>query len=494
MDENKKAASEDREPMDRNASKITAKSGKLSAAGTKRGMYTAAVSALVVAIVIVFNLLVGSLPSGTLEYDITSNDVYTVTEQSRDYLKALDKDVSITVLAQSATVDQNFQQLLKFIDNYALLSSHIKLQIIDPVLDPTALTTYNAKENQLVVRCDATEKSKTLELAGIIDSQSGMVYQDGLILYDAQYAQYGQYQPVALDAEGQLTSAVSYVTSEATNKLYLLSGHGEGALGAEASDAINKVNIDTASLNLLTANAIPADCQVILCNNPRNDITGDELTTLENFLRTGGKLVLVLNSASLSNFNVLLEDYGLQMQNGYVGDNDRYYQSLYMFLPVLSSSSDVTADLSDMNVLVQNTQGMLQITPLRRGSTVTPFMTTSSNGVLADSQTTGQYILGAVATESFADKPDVETRFTVITSLDLLVYDLRSGLANMDVFINALVKNYNEVQNVSIPSKSLSVTPIIVAQPTTWIVLFVVLIPLGTIVGGLSYWIKRRNR
>jgi ABC-2 type transport system permease protein len=493
MDENKKAASEDKEPMDTQATEKAGekKPGRISAASSKRGMYTAAVSALVVAIVIIFNLLVGSLPAGTLQYDITSNDMYTVTEQSMDYLKTLDKDVRIVVLAQSAAIDQ---QLLKFINNYARLSSHIKLQIIDPVLDPTALTTYSAKENQVIVQCEATDKTKTLALAGIIDSQSGTVYSDGMILYDAQAYQYGQLSPVALDAEGQLTSAVDYVTSTATNKLFLLTGHGEATLGTDAADAIAKVNIDTASLNLLTAKTIPADCQVILCYNPTNDITGDELNTLETFLRAGGKMMLILDNTALTNFNTLLADYGLQMQSGFVGDNDRYYQSLYIFLPVLSASSDVTAEISNLNVLVQNTHAMLQVTPLRRGSSVTSFMTTSGNGILADSQKTGEYILGAVATESFADNPDIQTRFTVITSLDLVSDGLPSGLANLNVFTNAVIKNFKEVQNVSIPSKSLSVQPITIANPVPWIVLFVVLIPVVLIVSGLVTWIKRRNR
>ena len=480
MDENKNAVTEDKESM-----KKEPRPRQFSAARSRRGAYTAAVSALVVAIVVAVNLLLGSLPAGTLEFDLTTNDRYTVTEKSTEYLRTLDTDVSIIVLAQSDAIDEH---LLKFINNYVRLSPHLKLQIIDPVVDPAALTTYSASENNVVVRCDATNKSKLLNMAGV------QGYFDGLILYDAQAYQSGQLSPAALDAEGQLTSAVNYVTDPATNTLHLLTGHGEASLGAGALDAVTKSNIQTASLNLMTVSAIPADCQVILCYNPTNDITGDELTMLENFLRAGGRMVLIINSASLANFNTLLEDYGLQMQNGFVGDNDRYYQTPYIIVPVLSAGSDVTAEISDLNALVQNTLGMLQVTPLRRGSEVTPFMTTSDNGILANTTTTAKYILGAVATESFADKPDIQTRFTVITSLDLLSDGLPSGLANMDVFTNAVVKNFKDVQNVSIPSKSFEVTPIVVANPLVWIVLFVVLIPLAVIVGGLVYWIRRRNR
>lgn len=482
MEENKKAAPEDNAPME--------KRPKISSARSKRGMYTAAISALVVAIVIVFNLAVGSVPEGTLEYDISGRDLYNVTSQSSDYLKKLDKDVSVIVLSQESNLDKHVD---KFIHNYARLSSHIKLQIVDPVLDPTVLTTYSAKEGNIIVKCDATNKTKMLNVQGF------QGYTPGLVLYDPQaYQYYGQLKAVALDAEGQLTSAVSYVTSTSVNKLYLLSGHGEASLGANAADAVVKVNIQSASLNLLTASTIPADCQLLVCNNPTKDLTGDELNTLQNYLRTGGKLLLILDSPKLTNFNALLAVYGLQMQPDLIGDKDRYNRyagSLYQFLPVLPAGSDVTTEIGDQNVLVHNTRGMLQVTPERRGATVTPLLTTSSNGFLANSQSKNdKYVLGAVVTETFTDKPGVQTRFTVLTSLDILADNLPQGLSNMDIFTNAVVKNYSDVTNVSVPSKSLDVTPITVAHPLIWAALFVAVIPLGLIIYGFINWINRRKR
>ena len=131
----------------------------------KRGIYTAAISAIVIAIVIVFNLLVGSLPDGTLEFDISDQDLYEITQQSVDFIGTLEKDVSIIVLAQDAAIDD---MLSKFINNYAKLSSHITLKIIDPVINPTVLETYGAQENNIVVTCTDTGKSRVLNLGGYL--------------------------------------------------------------------------------------------------------------------------------------------------------------------------------------------------------------------------------------------------------------------------------------------------------------------------------------
>lgn len=480
---------EDTEQMD-----VTTKNKKGS---SRRGMYTAAVSALVIAIVIFFNLIIGSLPPGALEFDITGRNIYTVSEQSVNYLKTLDKDVSIVVLAQDSTIDE---RLLKLINNYARLSPRITLKVIDPVLDPTALTTYNAKENTVVVSCDATEKTRILNLAGMDG------YDEGLILYDpASYQYYGQLNAVSLDAEGQLTSAINNVTSEVTNTVYMLQGHGESELGAQAASYLSKANYETASLNLLTDGKVPEDCKLILSNNPTQDLADEELNMLKTYLRTGGNVMLLLDNTALGNFNALLAVYGLQMQSGIVGDNDRFYQAFAQqygslcIYPVLSASSDITSSITS-DAFILGARGMLQVTPERRGAVVSPFMTTSENGILVideSTSTAGQFIIGATAVETFADQADTESRLTAITAIALLNDDIATqiGPTNLNIFMNAVNKNFGEdVQGLTIPAKNLNITPIIVKQPLLWSVVFIGIIPLAILAGGFVYWSRRRNR
>ncbi len=468
------------------------KSAQSAGIKKKHGIYMAALSALVVAIVIVFNLLVGSLPEGTLEYDISEKDIYTVTQQSVDYLRGLDKDVSIVVLAQDAAIDEH---VLKFINNYVKLSGRITLTIIDPVLNPAALETYEAEENDILVSCAATNKTRTLKLDGMYG------YDEALILYDPQAAAYyGQYKPVAIDAEGQLTSAINYVTSEQTHKLYYLEGHGESPLGTTASDAISKSNIETASLNLLKEGSIPSDCELIVSFNPANDLVSDELDMLETYLKTGGNVMLLLDNPELPNYNTLLETYGLQMKAGYIGDYNNYYSryfndfGYFCIYPELSAGSDVTASITG-DAIVIGSRGLLEITPLRRGAAVSAFMTTSEQGFLdADENSEGRYILGATSVETFENVDDTESRLTVIAAINLVSDQISTSFSNIDIFMNAVNLNFGEINNTVIPPKSLDVGTVTVSHPAVWNVLFIGLIPLAFIGGGLIYWIRRRNR
>jgi ABC-2 type transport system permease protein len=463
---------------------------------SKRGIYMASTSAIAIALVIVFNLILGSIPSGTLEFDMTSNDAYKVTAQSVDFLAELDQNIEIVVLAQSVGIDERLQ---KFINNYAKLSPKITLKEIDPVLYPTALETYEAEDNTVVVRNTDTGKSKVVNLAGFYG------YMDGLILYDYQtYSQTGQLVPVYMDAEGQLTSAINYVNRASEDTVYLLSGHGEAELGNNALNRLGKANIVSAPLNLLK-DSIPEDCELILCNNPTSDLADDELDTLLYHLKNGGNVMVLLDSPDFKNFNTLLTTYGLQMQPGIIGDTEpgRYYQqetfSYFCILPVQSTSDPITSSLIN-DALVLYARGMTEITPERRGSTVSPFMTTSGKGqnvVDENTVTEGTYILGATAVETFEDAEDTASRLTVISAVSLIDDGVTSAfpnLSNLDIFLNAIAANLENSSYISIPQKNLQVTYYQPANMLLWGIFFIGIVPLGFIGAGIVYWTKRRKR
>ena len=84
----------------------------------RKGITSAAATAVVLAIAVVVNLVVGQLPSDLVERDISDNSLYTVSDTSVDYLSALERDVELVVLASEDTTDQ---RITKFLHNYACL-------------------------------------------------------------------------------------------------------------------------------------------------------------------------------------------------------------------------------------------------------------------------------------------------------------------------------------------------------------------------------------
>ena len=62
------------------------------------------------------------------------------------------------------------------------------------------------------------------------------------------------------------------------------------------------------------------------------------IQNFHNYLYQGGNVLLLrgVTDKELTNFNELMEDYGMTMVNSYIGDRDRYYQraqSAFYLLP-----------------------------------------------------------------------------------------------------------------------------------------------------------------
>ena len=59
------------------------------------GAYSLAITAVVLAILVVINVLAASLPSSLMKYDISSSKLYSITSNTKVVVNALDQDVNI---------------------------------------------------------------------------------------------------------------------------------------------------------------------------------------------------------------------------------------------------------------------------------------------------------------------------------------------------------------------------------------------------------------
>jgi ABC-2 type transport system permease protein len=142
---------------------------------------------------------------------------------------------------------------------------------------------------------------------------------------------------------------------------------------------------------------------------------------------------------------------------------------------------------------------MLESDPARDTITVSAFMTTSESGrcyVDEENYSDGTYILGADATETIDEDADIASRLTVISAVSLIDEDLVSqatNLSNLDVFMNAVVANFDDVQNISISAKSMELTYNTLSMTGFWSLRLFIVLPLAVLIGGLLYWLRRRK-
>ena len=458
---------------------------------SKRGSYTLAMTSIVIAIVIVFNMIVNLIPENKRQFDISSTNIYEISSKSKKIINNVDHDVTFYVLAEKSNTDKRIKT---FINKYASLSDKIHIKWIDPVLHPSALTKYGTEENNIVISCKKTNRTTTVSF-------------DDILVSSASYYSTSS-SASSFDGDGQLTSALNYVTSNKEYKAYYTSGHGESSLSSEVTSLLTKSRISTSDLLLMTATSIPDDCDLLIIDGATSDFTKDEVKLLSSYLKKGGKVVTLLaqTNKSMKNLYGLLKDYGLTVQSGYIADTERSYQGNYYYLiPNLSVSGDMASGISSNSVMMINSKGMTQSTPVRDSISTDAFMTTSSNGyaVTEKKQTQGTYVVGATSTESVkvknskGKKVTKESRLTVFGSnmlIDEQITSSFSSLENLTLFTNSVTASLDNADNVSISPKSLEVSYNTIAHPGPFSILVVFVIPVGLIVGGFIVWFRRRRR
>ena len=476
--------------------------------GTRRGAYSVGLTVLVIAVVTVFNLVVGQIPEAFRNIDVSSTKIYEISDTTTDLMDDLDKDVDMKVLAVK---DETDDRITTFISRYAALSDKIHVEWIDPVLHPSALTEYDTTENTIVISCGDTGKTTTV------------AFRDVLVMDEYSYYYYGTASYTEFDGEGQLTSAVNYVTNEVDRTIYQTTGHGESTLSATITDLMEKSSYTLSEVNLLMTTSIPEDCDLLLMYAPTSDLSEDEAQMLADYLDAGGKIMILLGDASLTEFANLsgvLGTYGITAADGYIADPSRCYQNNpYYIFPELAVTGDMAQGISTQMVLLTNTHGLTLTDPERDTVAVTSFMSSSdqSYAVTGETQEQGSYVLGAIAAETINTEEvseedtadgssedtdtvdsveDLESRLTVISAASLIdpsITDTFTQLENTQIFMNAVSANFEGVQNLSIEAKSLSTEYNTVQHAGLFSLLMIFGVPAVILIGGFAVWFRRRK-
>lgn len=446
--------------------------------GTKafrKGSYSTVIMVVIIAIVIAANVMFSKLPTAARNIDVSSNNLYSIGDTTHSVLDGLKNDVEIVVIKDKESTDKRISTLLA---KYADYSDHIKVTYKDPVLYPSVLTTYDTEENNIVIKCDATDKTTKVAFSDIIVTSTSY---------------YGSTYETSFDGEGQLTKAIDYVSNENNKLIYTISGHGESNLGKNISELISKSNFNVKSVNLLVDNGIPDDCDMLICNQPTKDLADDELKLLREYMENGGKMTVVLadTTTETPNFDALMADYGISKVNGYIADTERYYgQNVYQIFPNYSSgditgkfgSEEYTLLFGSLGLKVEKTDGV----------TVDEFLTTSDKGAAVvgeNDYTEGKYTLAAAATKD-------ESRFTVFGSASIIDDEFTSyytNLMDLQVFMNSITANFDDVSNISIDSISLQTTYNTIANGSGIGAIFIGIIPVALLILGFLRWFGRRK-
>lgn len=463
----------------------------------KNGSYSIAITAIFIIIIIVINLIVGQLPSDITEIDVSDEKLYSIGDTTKEFLKDLDKDVTIYQIAQEGGQDEVITNLLK---KYEDESKHIKVEQKDPVVNPKFVSEYtsdNLSFNSLIIVCG--DRSKVVDYNNMYEST-------------INYNTYS-YETTGFDGEGQITSAIAYVTSENLPILYTLEGHGETQLNSSLQEDIEKANIEIQSLNLLTEGDVPEDADCLMIISPNSDLSEDEANAVVKYLENGGKAMIFsdYNGEDMDNFDKILENYGVRREKGIVfeGDSQHYAVQMPYYLVPEVKSSEATEDVvrSGYYILAPYAQGITKLDNIRDTLTVTSLLSTSDSaysktdvqsGVLEkeEGDIDGPFDLGVSIAETVGDEETKIVYYSTANIMDSQVNQLVSG-GNEQLIMSSLnwMCSSEDALTISVPSKSLQVSYLTLTAYDTsfWMICTIGLIPGFFLVAGFVIWFMRRK-
>ena len=456
------------------------------------GSYSLVITAVVLALLIVVNILVSILPTPMTQYDISAAKLYSITSNTKVVVNALQEDVTIYWIVQSGKEDQIIENLL---GKYESLSDHIQVVKKNPDVYPTfgqQYTDETAENNSLVVECG---------------DRSRFISYDDIYLQEADMTTYSY--NTSFDGEGAITSAIDYVVNEEQPQIYVLEGHGESELPSTFSDQIERENMELHTFSLLTVDAIPEDADCIMIYGPTSDISTEEKDMLADYVASGGKLLVMagpVESGSLDNLLSLLSDYGVTATDGIVieGDREHYaFQLPFALMPDMSSS-EITDSLIEEHYypIMPISQG-LTVGDTPSGATVTTLLTTSD---LSFSKTAGYDLSTYEKEDGDVDGPfavgvsitcDSGGQLTWFSSSDFLddMYNAYSSGANVNLGMNALSSMIGESEAMAIRSKSLNYNYLTISDSTSSLlkVVMIGVFPLVYLGIGIFVVVNRRR-
>ncbi len=455
------------------------------------GSYSLTISVVVLAILIVVNIFASSLPTAVTKYDISASKLYSITSNTKVVVNALEQDVTIYWVVQSGQEDEVIENLL---GKYDSLSDHIQVVKKNPDVYPTFAEQYTdetVRNNSLIVECG---------------DRSRFIGYDDIYVQEADIYSYSY--STSFDGEGAITSAIDYVVSEELPQVYILEGHGEADLPASFQEQIEKENIETNTLSLLTVDAIPEDADCVMIYAPESDISQEEKDLLSDYAADGGKLFVVagpVQDGVLENLYDLLVDYGVEANEGIVveGDREHYsFQGPAVLLPDMSSDT-ITDSLIEENYY--------PIMPISLGLTVTE--NTGSGTVtelLTTSYTSYSKLAGYSMTDYEKEDGDIDGPFALAVSIDTAgegkivwftssyflddMYNATSSGANANLGMNALSSLIGETEAMAIRSKSLNYNYLTISESAASLLKVAMIGVFPLLYLGIGIWVVLRRR
>ena len=471
------------------------------------GTKTTILVLIIIAIFIAINIGMQQLELAPL--DFTQEKLYTLTDESKEKVKDIDKDVNIYFVGY--TDDDADLDLAK---QYHQANERIVVEAVDINNRPDLAEKYGIESGTSGIIVECGEKSKVLTASD-------------LVTYDTS-----TYETISI-AEEKLTSSIQSVTSEEIPKVYFLEGYSDFSLEENMylldMYLANEINeIDT--LNVLSTGNIPDDCDTLVITTPSKDFDDVVTQAITDYINRGGN-ILWLNAAvttenDLTNVNSILAMYGVNpFEIGIIRETDSSKMvtgSPDLIIPDIEYST-VTKDIYNTTGVIFvnatkiniNEDGLEDLnvtkTDLALASENSYFRTDFNNqsSSAAEGEETGTFLVGAELDKEIKAANE-ETGESAVTS-KMIIYGENYFISdyplsqtsqygaiqlayNRDLVLNSIAYLVDRPEDITARKSTGTVTYTATEEQDTIIRVIIFAVPAVIVLAGIVVWQVRRRK
>jgi ABC-type uncharacterized transport system involved in gliding motility auxiliary subunit len=234
----------------------------VKAVGRRQMKYGSNTLALVLACLGILGALNYLVARNSKRWDLTKNQRYSLSDQSKTLLAGLKEDVKILYFQRQERMPEGRDRL----QQYERASPRIKTEFIDPVEKPG-----RAREHE-------------------ITAVPTLVLERG-----------AKREKISNDSEQDITNALIKVTRDSKKTVCFVAGEGEADMDdfgdagySSAKGALGKSQYDTKKVVLLQEGKVPEDCTALVLPGPKKDLLPALVALLRDHVAQGGRLLLMV--------------------------------------------------------------------------------------------------------------------------------------------------------------------------------------------------------
>lgn len=495
---------------------------KINKKTLKYGSVAVVITVVVIALVVLLNVILSVFSDRyNMEFDLTPNGDFAISQETKDYLATLTEDVEICTTVDELVFETSeskyLRQAYEVLKKYSINSERISLNFVDMTVNPTYVEKYKQyydgtiTENSIIIYNETTNRVKVISVNDLFNTEINYYTMSQSI--------------VSSKAEQVLTSAIMYITDPEPKTAVLLDVNTQSVVGANIQNLLKANGYDVVKTNPLTEE-IDMEADMLILNAPMNDLSPEIIDKLYTFMENGGnygKNMLYFASMSQNetpNIDAFLAEWGIVVGNGIVSDSNEQNiisgSSGYGFASFITENEytgGIAEDNIEAPVLAYYARPIELLFEHSGNISTLSLLSTSETGYALTNEIAQQYkdtgkmpeiseqaipMIALSNKYTFIDNEQVLSNLVVFSTDEMLSmgFTETTYYNNGDYFVSIVNKISGKENGISIVEKDLTGTTFQATEAQVKGLRIVIMFILPGVVAaiGIFVWLKRRHK